>query len=284
MARPLHALAPLLVCLLVALPAVAQDVPETLTHQGRLVHENGQPMTGTVELIYTLYTASTAGDILWQQTVEADLDDDGFFAVEIGGGTTPILPLLRTEEPRWLGVIVDQGSEMRPRLKLTSVPYALFAQEAVQARSVADGSIHTEALATDFEIDPQIALGGLSCAANHIARYNGTNWVCDSLNPLNVGSLVADGRVTAESFHASSEFFEDAVLSSYPLGVSWQTGRGTAAPTTSSCRYGIVQTLYLATCRARQICYEQNGSILSRYLASHCEASGPWGPWVQVGP
>lgn len=264
--------------------ALAQDVPETLSHQGRLIHDDGTPMTGEVSLAYTLYSAATAGDILWQQTVTADVDDDGFFSVEIGGGDSPLMPHLRTEEPRWLGVIVDGTSEMRPRLKLSSVPYALIAQEARTADVAHD-------LSGEVEIDPDVALGGLSCAAGGIARFDGSNWYCDSTDPFVVdgnisagGNITADGRVTGESFHASSPFFEDAVMSSYPVGVSWQTGRGSEAPGSSLCRYGIVQTMYFSSCRGRQICYEREGQIFSRYLADHCEPDGPWGAWVQVGP
>ncbi len=102
--------------------------------------------------------------------------------------------------------------------------------------------------------------------------------------PINVGSVAQtkQGRLIAESFRASSGFDEDKLAADYPIGVTWQTGRGAAASAGSMCRYAIVNTIYESSCRIRQICYERDGSIYTRYLENHCRPEEPWGDWVAV--
>lgn len=96
------------------------------------------------------------------------------------------------------------------------------------------------------------------------------------------GDLAVAGTVSATSFGGSTSFNEDNLLATYPQGVSYQTGRGVNAAADSMCRYGIVQTIRFGDCRARQICYNQNNTVHTRYLASHCVADGPWQPWTQI--
>ncbi len=282
--RPLSIATLLILCFVFpATVAQAQDVPDTLTHQGRLVDDDGEPVTGEVELIYSLYDAPTGGDILWQQSVITEADETGFYSVEIGDQDPPLLPLLRTSNDRWIGIIVDGGGELRPRVAMSSVPYAWLAREATVARAVEEGSITTESLADDFTL-PDQHLGGLSCATGDLARFNGSQWECETTDSFQIsGDAQVAGQVDAESFHSHSTFDEEARLDTYPQGVSWQTGRGTNAPGSSMCRYGIVQTMFFGNCRARQICYERDGTVFGRYLDDHCNPSGPWGEWVQTG-
>ncbi len=97
------------------------------------------------------------------------------------------------------------------------------------------------------------------------------------------GALSVNSRITGESLRAFSVFNEEMQAVFYPIGVSWQIGRGLNAPVESLCRHGIVQTMYENNCRIRQVCYEINGQVYTRYLANHCQHTGPWGGWVRVG-
>ena len=115
----------------------AEGVPHSLTHQGRLLDDDGAPVTGDVELSYTIYDAADSGDVLWQDVLEISVDDTGFYTVVLGGEENPIDPVILSDGVGWLGVAVDQEAEMTPRISLTSVPFALRAQRA-QSAAVAD--------------------------------------------------------------------------------------------------------------------------------------------------
>ncbi len=163
-------------------------VPEALTYQGRLVDEDGEPMTGGVELTYTIWDHPTEGAVLWQDVVDVEVDAGGFYSVVLGGDNNPIDTSVVADGQGWLGVAVEGDDEMEPRLSLTSVPYALAAGEARLAGSVAPGSIGLDALAEDFRFDIEHVeeatgqtLGGMSCVDGDVARFDGDDWYCDAL-------------------------------------------------------------------------------------------------------
>lgn len=178
--------------------ALLEAVPDTLTHQGRLMDEDNQPIVGDVELTYTIWDHPTEGSVLWQDVVEIELDDTGFYSVELGGEDNPIDSVVLADGAGWMGISIDGGEEMDPRISLNSVPFALAAQTAVaageaefakfadEAAAVQPGSIGSEALAEDFEVDTEHVeeatgqtLGGLACSAGDVARFDGTAWSCD---------------------------------------------------------------------------------------------------------
>ena len=218
--RPLI-LAALLVCF--AAPVQAQGVPTSLTHQGRLVDENGVPLSGDVELTYTIYDAATGGAILWQGVVTAQLNESGFYSVELGWSANPITAAILSDGKAWMGVTVEGGDELTPRLAMNSVPFALRAgqsQVAVVATSVAPGSITSEALAADFALSPEHlsaaqieTLGGLSCANGEVAVYNGSNWECGA----NVSAISAGAGIAVSGSASAPQ-----------IGVEFGTSAGTA--------------------------------------------------------
>lgn len=179
--------------------AQALEVPHSVTHQGRLVDDEGQAVTGDTELTYTIYDAATGGAVLWQQEMTADLDDNGFYTVELGGAQNPMDSVVLQDGQAWLGLSVDGDDEMEPRLSLNSVPFALIAERAGSAESadhadhadtasiatmVADEGVNAAALTSDFsigadQIDDDI-LGGMSCSSGEVARFDGNNWFCDT--------------------------------------------------------------------------------------------------------
>ena len=101
------------------------DVPQVVTHQGRLFDAGGVPVVGTQDLKFTIYDAEMAGVELWSETITVDFDE-GFFSVQLG-------ELLALDEVvfdgsiRFLGVTVGADPEMSPRAPIASVPYAMFA-------------------------------------------------------------------------------------------------------------------------------------------------------------
>ena len=61
-------------------------VPGLLNHQGRLYDSANQPVTGTVDMEFAIYTAESGGAPVWSE-VHSITFDDGFYSVALGGDT-----------------------------------------------------------------------------------------------------------------------------------------------------------------------------------------------------
>lgn len=185
---------------LVDLGTARAQVPGSFVQQGRLLDTGGEPMTGSVEMTFSIYDAPSGGAVLWQDSVTVEVGEGGFYSTVLGDSDNPIGPQVLQGGGAWLGVAVDNGAEMTPRLRLHSVPYA---QLASRAESVADGAVTGDSLAADFEVSGgQVSslrwgklvdvpngltdgdddtLGGMSCANGQVAVYDGAKWDCGAL-------------------------------------------------------------------------------------------------------
>ena len=92
-------------------------VPATIAFQGFLTDGSGIPLTTTVDLILTIYDdAGPSGIPLWSESQPGVSVTDGIFAISIGDAT-PLPADLFDGTPRWLGIRVDGGVELFPRLR-----------------------------------------------------------------------------------------------------------------------------------------------------------------------
>jgi hypothetical protein len=123
-----RAVAITLVFVLGSLPVAARGaVPAPLTHEGRLLDADGQPVTTNQVFTYKIYDAATDGNVLWTETLTVPVDQ-GYFAVRLGL-MSPISDALLIGGDRFLGIQVGTDAEMIPRELLSSVPYARVAGE-----------------------------------------------------------------------------------------------------------------------------------------------------------
>ena len=116
-------------CLLVTGTYAKAQVPDLLTQQGRLFDDSGQAIDGSVNFTFKIYDSASGTTSLWTETQTITLED-GYFSARLGDVETLEASMLLGPE-RWLGVTVDEDDEMTPRQRLTSVPYALIAGNAV---------------------------------------------------------------------------------------------------------------------------------------------------------
>jgi len=103
-------------------------MPRTLNYQGRLTDDQGQPITNTVSMTFTIYDAETDGNSKWTETHPTVSIVNGLFNVVLGEGTPPV-PVHDTvfsSPDRWLEIIAA-GETIVPRTKFTSSPYAFQA-------------------------------------------------------------------------------------------------------------------------------------------------------------
>jgi len=128
-------------------PAVrTADTPPTSTgtvaYQGRLADTIGDPLTGTYPMVFRLYDSPASGAYpLWEENWTGPNSvkvSDGLFNVMLGSMTSITQSVVTQNDTLWLGITVGTDDEMKPRVQLGGVPYA------VQANTVLNNSITTE--------------------------------------------------------------------------------------------------------------------------------------------
>lgn len=115
------------VLLIAVAQIVAAQVPRTISYQGIMSDATGKVVPdGNYSIAFKLYTVATSGTALWTETQTIAVARGMVNAII--GNTTPLgLPF---DQQYWLGVTVSTGSELMPRLMLTSVAYGLRADDA----------------------------------------------------------------------------------------------------------------------------------------------------------
>lgn len=106
-------------------------VPRLVKFSGALASANGRPLTGTVGVTFALYENQEGGAPLWMETQNVQADSTGHYTATLGSTRNEGIPadVFASGQGRWLGV-EPQGELERPRVLMTSVPYALKAVDA----------------------------------------------------------------------------------------------------------------------------------------------------------
>lgn len=106
----------------------AAGVYERVNFQGKLVNTDGTNVTDDdYTITFTLYDAASAGSNLWteDQTVTVT---DGIFHVNLGD-VTPFGSTIFDNDNLFLGIKINAGSELAPRIRFTAAPYAMNAKK-----------------------------------------------------------------------------------------------------------------------------------------------------------
>ncbi len=100
--------------------------PNLLNYQGRLTTPGGTPVVdNTYAVTFSIYGVPSAGSALWTET-QAVTTVGGIFSAVLGS-TIPFAEGMFSDSTRYLGIKVGADQEISPRSRLTSVPYALGA-------------------------------------------------------------------------------------------------------------------------------------------------------------
>ena len=153
--------------LLLILPGlVLGQIPKTMSYQGVLIDAEGNPVPdGNVVLTFKIYDTATDGESLYQETHNEVNVAGGIFNIIIGSTNPLNLPF---DKPYWLGITVGaEGSELTPRIELTSSAYSLNAQ------SIVDNAVSTAKIQDGAVTDAKIAAGAVD--ADKIADNAVTN-------------------------------------------------------------------------------------------------------------
>jgi trimeric autotransporter adhesin len=122
------------VAILVALAALASYptlAQQTETSTTRLVPFAGvlpSASSGPQAVTFSLFDGAEGGALLWTETQHVTADAGGRYAVYLGAATPLPLDIFRSEQARWLEVMI--AGRALPRSMLVAVPYALKAADA----------------------------------------------------------------------------------------------------------------------------------------------------------
>lgn len=124
----------ILLCSIVTLPniTVAAGIPSSITYQGRLTDSLGNPIEDVEhDVVFNIYEDDTSPTVLWTSGVQSGTPTNGLFSAYLG----PIpAEVFTSGSQRYLGIMVDGGPEMTPRVGITAMPYAYQALVADTAR------------------------------------------------------------------------------------------------------------------------------------------------------
>jgi len=105
-------------------------VPKTIHYQGKLTEPDGTPVIGEHTVTMRLYDDFTAGTKRWEEQHRLNFlrEDQGVLSLDLGS-RTPFEGLVSFNDPVFLSIEIDTGGELVPRQALTSVGYALNANQ-----------------------------------------------------------------------------------------------------------------------------------------------------------
>jgi hypothetical protein len=111
----------------------AWAVPQLINYQGMLTDGDGYPVTDSALMVhFRICDAQIEGAVLWEESHVLDVQN-GIYNVILGSTLEPgtLDPNFFDTDSLWLEVEVDgEPGPMTPRQRLTSVPYALKAEDA----------------------------------------------------------------------------------------------------------------------------------------------------------
>jgi len=158
-----------------------------VTQQGRLVDADGAPLTGSHTIHFSLFASDDGTGQQWTESQTVVLDE-GYYSVVLGSDTGTVLDSgILSLQPLFLGMSIDSGDLMMPLLEVTSAPYAIVADSAL---NVSGGSVDSSAIYVDgtLVVDGNGdwvgnvlpgTLESLGCADGEEARYTtASGWVC----------------------------------------------------------------------------------------------------------
>lgn len=109
----------------------SRSVPNLIDYQGKITDSASNPITNPVSIVFAIYSVSTGGSNLWTETHSSVTPVDGLVHVLLGSiPATPLPGDLFDGSDRWLGIKIGGDDEMTPRLRIVSVPYAIYANDS----------------------------------------------------------------------------------------------------------------------------------------------------------
>ncbi len=171
----------------------AQSSPRVMSYQGVLRpagSASGNQTAGTRLLTVTIYGDANGTVKLWQGAMNTLIDSSGVFNCVLGSPDNPLPSPAVMDQPLWLGVAVDGGTELRPLSQMTASPFALnVADNAISTGKLADTAVTTQKLATGA-----VQSANLADAAVTTAKLADSSITAEKMNMNYVSSISVNGQ------------------------------------------------------------------------------------------
>ena len=106
-------------------------IPTTFSYQGLLRDGDGNLVTGSRDIVLSVYGAASGGTVLFSQSYPGAAVRDGMFNLVLGDGGAPLPSDLFTAHPSlFIGVKVGTDPELIPRQRIHAQPWAFRAANA----------------------------------------------------------------------------------------------------------------------------------------------------------
>lgn len=107
--------------------AWAESFPQ-VTHSGTITDTAGAPLTGVHRLRFRMYDSPARDIVLWEETKDLEFQS-GVYRTVLGDQVELSLDMLAVGQV-YLGIQIDNDSEMDPPITIGSVPYSRMAEMA----------------------------------------------------------------------------------------------------------------------------------------------------------
>jgi hypothetical protein len=188
------AIVSLLIALLGIVSSARADVPSYVPFQGFLTDELGAPIDGLTDITFSLYDQEVGGTALFSETRTIDVEQ-GFLNLFIGSVNT-LDPDLFDRPAVYLGVKINTDNEMIDRTRLASVPYAFFANQCVNAETLAGMSASAFAPASPDWSSIANRPSGLDNGDDN-TTYTASSGLSLASNAFSIDSAYTQRRVSA---------------------------------------------------------------------------------------
>lgn len=120
----------LTICLLMfTISTVTAQMPRQISYQGVAYNNLNKGYGGNHDVTFKFYNVATGGTAIYTETQRNIAFNNGVFSASIGSVAT-IPTSLDFNQALYLGITIDDGSEISPRTPFSAVPYAFFAQKS----------------------------------------------------------------------------------------------------------------------------------------------------------
>ena len=158
--------------LITLVTACGAELTKQMTYQGRLTDSGGNPIDGTRNLVFRLYTAETGGSAIWEEPHNGVQVDNGLFNVVLGGISE--LDEADFHQALFLEIEVN-GQTLSPRQPLHGAPYAFSLVPGAVIRGAIDKTETYSSTLTVANFGDGQALAGYSALSTALAGRSDAN-------------------------------------------------------------------------------------------------------------